>query len=167
MLMRRLTPSITLCTSSTSEKPRRSEFEMSKVLPTAAVSTPPKRERKFTFTVMNKKKIHQSFHVVLWRSINTCSSFLKPQLIQNFAKPCVLQEKKKSNFLNITRLTQYIRCWNCPLYFYSLKILVGTIFGGKRSYSYSGIRSIKNTLDGGKKEINSERRNTLTCVDNH
>ena len=45
MLMRRLTPSITLCTSSTSEKPRRSELEMSKTLPTAAVSTPPENKK--------------------------------------------------------------------------------------------------------------------------
>uniref|UniRef100_A0A8C7JC80 Uncharacterized protein n=1 Tax=Oncorhynchus kisutch TaxID=8019 RepID=A0A8C7JC80_ONCKI len=36
-----LTPSTTICTSSTSEKPRRSALEMSKVPPTAAVSTPP------------------------------------------------------------------------------------------------------------------------------
>uniref|UniRef100_A0A3Q3FI69 Uncharacterized protein n=1 Tax=Labrus bergylta TaxID=56723 RepID=A0A3Q3FI69_9LABR len=36
----RLTPSTTICTSSTSEKPRRSAFEMSKTPPTAAVSTP-------------------------------------------------------------------------------------------------------------------------------
>ena len=45
MLMRRLTPSITLWTSCTSEKPRRSELEMSKVLPTAAVSTPPEKKK--------------------------------------------------------------------------------------------------------------------------
>uniref|UniRef100_A0A8C5BZS5 Uncharacterized protein n=1 Tax=Gadus morhua TaxID=8049 RepID=A0A8C5BZS5_GADMO len=38
-----LTPSTTICTSSTSEKPRRSALEMSKVPPTAAVSTPPER----------------------------------------------------------------------------------------------------------------------------
>uniref|UniRef100_A0A6Q2Y3M9 Uncharacterized protein n=1 Tax=Esox lucius TaxID=8010 RepID=A0A6Q2Y3M9_ESOLU len=36
-----LTPSTTICTSSTSEKPRRSALEISKVPPTAAVSTPP------------------------------------------------------------------------------------------------------------------------------
>ncbi|TNN23708.1 hypothetical protein EYF80_066167 [Liparis tanakae] len=35
------TPSTTVCTSSTSEKPSRSALEMSKVPPTAAVSTPP------------------------------------------------------------------------------------------------------------------------------
>uniref|UniRef100_A0A674DNV7 Uncharacterized protein n=1 Tax=Salmo trutta TaxID=8032 RepID=A0A674DNV7_SALTR len=39
-----LTPSTTICTSSTSEKPRRSALEMSKVPPTAAVSTPPGME---------------------------------------------------------------------------------------------------------------------------
>uniref|UniRef100_A0A8C7SR29 Uncharacterized protein n=1 Tax=Oncorhynchus mykiss TaxID=8022 RepID=A0A8C7SR29_ONCMY len=39
-----LTPSTTICTSSTSEKPRRSALEMSKVPPTAAVSTPPEIE---------------------------------------------------------------------------------------------------------------------------
>uniref|UniRef100_A0A3Q1BN97 Uncharacterized protein n=1 Tax=Amphiprion ocellaris TaxID=80972 RepID=A0A3Q1BN97_AMPOC len=39
----RLTPSTTICTSSTSEKPRRSALEMSKTPPTAAVSTPPER----------------------------------------------------------------------------------------------------------------------------
>uniref|UniRef100_A0A3Q4G644 Uncharacterized protein n=1 Tax=Neolamprologus brichardi TaxID=32507 RepID=A0A3Q4G644_NEOBR len=33
----RLTPSTTICTSSTSEKPRRSALEMSKTPPTAAV----------------------------------------------------------------------------------------------------------------------------------
>uniref|UniRef100_A0A3Q1GAZ0 Uncharacterized protein n=1 Tax=Acanthochromis polyacanthus TaxID=80966 RepID=A0A3Q1GAZ0_9TELE len=40
----RLTPSTTICTSSTSEKPRRSALEMSKTPPTAAVSTPPERQ---------------------------------------------------------------------------------------------------------------------------
>lgn len=39
----RLTPSTTIWTSSTSEKPRRSALEMSKTPPTAAVSTPPDR----------------------------------------------------------------------------------------------------------------------------
>uniref|UniRef100_A0A3Q2X8M1 Uncharacterized protein n=1 Tax=Hippocampus comes TaxID=109280 RepID=A0A3Q2X8M1_HIPCM len=38
-----LTPSTTIWTSSTSEKPRRSALEMSKTPPTAAVSTPPAR----------------------------------------------------------------------------------------------------------------------------
>uniref|UniRef100_A0A3B4DCT1 Uncharacterized protein n=1 Tax=Pygocentrus nattereri TaxID=42514 RepID=A0A3B4DCT1_PYGNA len=37
----RPTPSTTICTSSTSEKPSRSALEMSKTPPTAAVSTPP------------------------------------------------------------------------------------------------------------------------------
>uniref|UniRef100_A0A3B3I6Q0 Uncharacterized protein n=1 Tax=Oryzias latipes TaxID=8090 RepID=A0A3B3I6Q0_ORYLA len=36
-----LTPSTTICTSSTSEKPSRSALEMSNTPPTAAVSTPP------------------------------------------------------------------------------------------------------------------------------
>uniref|UniRef100_A0A3Q2QIK9 Uncharacterized protein n=1 Tax=Fundulus heteroclitus TaxID=8078 RepID=A0A3Q2QIK9_FUNHE len=36
-----LTPSTTICTSSTSEKPILSALEMSKTPPTAAVSTPP------------------------------------------------------------------------------------------------------------------------------
>uniref|UniRef100_A0A0E9WHT9 Uncharacterized protein n=1 Tax=Anguilla anguilla TaxID=7936 RepID=A0A0E9WHT9_ANGAN len=36
-----LTPSTTICTNSTSEKPKRSALEMSKTPPTAAVSTPP------------------------------------------------------------------------------------------------------------------------------
>uniref|UniRef100_A0A667Z533 Uncharacterized protein n=1 Tax=Myripristis murdjan TaxID=586833 RepID=A0A667Z533_9TELE len=35
------TPSTTICTSSTSEKPSLSAFEMSNTPPTAAVSTPP------------------------------------------------------------------------------------------------------------------------------
>uniref|UniRef100_A0A8C0BPD8 Secreted protein n=1 Tax=Buteo japonicus TaxID=224669 RepID=A0A8C0BPD8_9AVES len=35
------TPSTTICTCSTSEKPKRSALEMSKTAPTAAVSTPP------------------------------------------------------------------------------------------------------------------------------
>lgn len=39
--IRRLTPSITFWTSSTSEKPSLSRFEMSKTLPLASVSTPP------------------------------------------------------------------------------------------------------------------------------
>uniref|UniRef100_A0A8B9YMT0 Uncharacterized protein n=1 Tax=Bos mutus grunniens TaxID=30521 RepID=A0A8B9YMT0_BOSMU len=39
--MSSFTPSTTICTSSTSEKPRRSAFETSKTPPTAAVSTPP------------------------------------------------------------------------------------------------------------------------------
>lgn len=39
--IRRLTPSITFWTSSTSEKPSLSKLEMSKTLPSAAVSTPP------------------------------------------------------------------------------------------------------------------------------
>uniref|UniRef100_A0A3B5L5R6 Uncharacterized protein n=1 Tax=Xiphophorus couchianus TaxID=32473 RepID=A0A3B5L5R6_9TELE len=38
-----LTPSTTICTSSTSEKPSRSALEMSNTPPTAAVSTPPER----------------------------------------------------------------------------------------------------------------------------
>uniref|UniRef100_A0A8C9V318 Uncharacterized protein n=1 Tax=Scleropages formosus TaxID=113540 RepID=A0A8C9V318_SCLFO len=37
----KFTPSTTICTSSTSEKPSRSALEMSKTPPTAAVSTPP------------------------------------------------------------------------------------------------------------------------------
>uniref|UniRef100_A0A8C2H7M6 Uncharacterized protein n=1 Tax=Cyprinus carpio TaxID=7962 RepID=A0A8C2H7M6_CYPCA len=40
-----LTPSTTICISSTSEKPRRSALEMSKTPPTAAVSTPPNERR--------------------------------------------------------------------------------------------------------------------------
>uniref|UniRef100_A0A3P9HPV8 Uncharacterized protein n=1 Tax=Oryzias latipes TaxID=8090 RepID=A0A3P9HPV8_ORYLA len=44
MLTSRLTPSTTIWTSSTSEKPRRSALEMSKTPPTAAVSTPPGEE---------------------------------------------------------------------------------------------------------------------------
>uniref|UniRef100_A0A8B9F3B5 Secreted protein n=1 Tax=Amazona collaria TaxID=241587 RepID=A0A8B9F3B5_9PSIT len=36
-----LTPSTTICTCSTSEKPKRSALEMSNTAPTAAVSTPP------------------------------------------------------------------------------------------------------------------------------
>uniref|UniRef100_A0A8C5S557 Uncharacterized protein n=1 Tax=Laticauda laticaudata TaxID=8630 RepID=A0A8C5S557_LATLA len=36
------TPSTTICTSSTSENPRRSALEISNTPPTAAVSTPPK-----------------------------------------------------------------------------------------------------------------------------
>uniref|UniRef100_A0A4X2K869 Uncharacterized protein n=1 Tax=Vombatus ursinus TaxID=29139 RepID=A0A4X2K869_VOMUR len=39
--MSSFTPSTTICTSSTSEKPNRSALEMSKTPPTAAVSTPP------------------------------------------------------------------------------------------------------------------------------
>ncbi|KAJ1069673.1 hypothetical protein K5549_009696, partial [Capra hircus] len=39
--MSSFTPSTTICTSSTSEKPRRSALETSKTPPTAAVSTPP------------------------------------------------------------------------------------------------------------------------------
>ena len=36
-------------------------------------------------------------------------------------------------------------CWNSPLYSDSIKILVDVIFKSKRSYSYSGIRSIQRT----------------------
>uniref|UniRef100_A0A669PIS8 Uncharacterized protein n=1 Tax=Phasianus colchicus TaxID=9054 RepID=A0A669PIS8_PHACC len=39
--MSSFTPSTTICTSSTSEKPRRSALETSNTPPTAAVSTPP------------------------------------------------------------------------------------------------------------------------------
>uniref|UniRef100_A0A672MLZ6 Uncharacterized protein n=1 Tax=Sinocyclocheilus grahami TaxID=75366 RepID=A0A672MLZ6_SINGR len=39
-----LRPSTSICTSSTSEKPRRSALEMSKTPPTAAVSTPPNEQ---------------------------------------------------------------------------------------------------------------------------
>uniref|UniRef100_A0A8C8ZDW5 Uncharacterized protein n=1 Tax=Prolemur simus TaxID=1328070 RepID=A0A8C8ZDW5_PROSS len=39
--MSSFTPSTTICTSSTSEKPRRSALDTSKTPPTAAVSTPP------------------------------------------------------------------------------------------------------------------------------
>uniref|UniRef100_A0A8C2XDI4 Uncharacterized protein n=1 Tax=Cyclopterus lumpus TaxID=8103 RepID=A0A8C2XDI4_CYCLU len=45
-----LTPSTTICTSSTSEKPSRSALEMSKTPPTAAVSTPPEGDRRFRVT---------------------------------------------------------------------------------------------------------------------
>lgn len=41
-----LTPSTTICTSSTSEKPSLSALEMSKTPPTAAVSTPPDGKAK-------------------------------------------------------------------------------------------------------------------------
>uniref|UniRef100_A0AAY4B5Y8 Uncharacterized protein n=1 Tax=Denticeps clupeoides TaxID=299321 RepID=A0AAY4B5Y8_9TELE len=41
------TPSTTICTSSTSEKPRRSALEMSKTPPTAAVSTPPAQAKRW------------------------------------------------------------------------------------------------------------------------
>uniref|UniRef100_A0A8B9Z3U8 Uncharacterized protein n=1 Tax=Buteo japonicus TaxID=224669 RepID=A0A8B9Z3U8_9AVES len=41
ILMSSFTPSTTICTSSTSEKPRRSALETSNTPPTAAVSTPP------------------------------------------------------------------------------------------------------------------------------
>lgn len=40
-----LTPSTTICTSSTSEKPSRSALDMSKTPPTAAVSTPPYEQK--------------------------------------------------------------------------------------------------------------------------
>ncbi|KAJ0009231.1 hypothetical protein NQD34_016646, partial [Periophthalmus magnuspinnatus] len=43
--MSSLIPSTTICTSSTSEKPRRSALEMSKTPPTATVSTPPEGGR--------------------------------------------------------------------------------------------------------------------------
>uniref|UniRef100_A0A6I8SBF2 Uncharacterized protein n=1 Tax=Xenopus tropicalis TaxID=8364 RepID=A0A6I8SBF2_XENTR len=43
---RSFTPSTTIWTSSTSEKPRRSALEISNTPPTAAVSTPPEREKK-------------------------------------------------------------------------------------------------------------------------
>uniref|UniRef100_A0A3Q0RM96 Uncharacterized protein n=1 Tax=Amphilophus citrinellus TaxID=61819 RepID=A0A3Q0RM96_AMPCI len=48
----RFTPSTTICTNSTSEKPRRSALEMSKTPPTAAVSTPPETHRE---KVMNEE----------------------------------------------------------------------------------------------------------------
>uniref|UniRef100_A0A8C3QJJ4 Secreted protein n=1 Tax=Cyanoderma ruficeps TaxID=181631 RepID=A0A8C3QJJ4_9PASS len=43
-----LTPSTTICTCSTSEKPRRSALEMSNTAPTAAVSTPPGQMDRWT-----------------------------------------------------------------------------------------------------------------------
>lgn len=39
--IKRFTPSTTPWTNSTSEKPKRSEFDMSNIPPSAAVSTPP------------------------------------------------------------------------------------------------------------------------------
>uniref|UniRef100_A0A8C6ISA9 Uncharacterized protein n=1 Tax=Melopsittacus undulatus TaxID=13146 RepID=A0A8C6ISA9_MELUD len=49
--MSSFTPSTTICTSSTSEKPRRSALEISNTPPTAAVSTPPgTRDRVSTLT---------------------------------------------------------------------------------------------------------------------
>ena len=44
--MRNSTPSTTICTSSTSEKPSRSAFEMSNTPPSDAVSTPPARRSR-------------------------------------------------------------------------------------------------------------------------
>ena len=38
------------------------------------------------------------------------------------------------------------RCWNYPLNPDSIKILLGVIFRSKRSYAYSGIRSIERAL---------------------
>ena len=46
--MRRVTPSITFWTSSTSEKPNLSRLEISKTLPSAAVSTPPVKSIDYT-----------------------------------------------------------------------------------------------------------------------
>uniref|UniRef100_A0A8C6YWY8 Uncharacterized protein n=1 Tax=Nothoprocta perdicaria TaxID=30464 RepID=A0A8C6YWY8_NOTPE len=46
--MSSFTPSTTICTSSTSEKPRRSALETSNTPPTAAVSTPPGTRDKFS-----------------------------------------------------------------------------------------------------------------------
>ena len=50
--MRRATPSMTPWTNSTSENPKRSELERSKIPPSAAVSTPPVPR----FCLMKKKK---------------------------------------------------------------------------------------------------------------
>ena len=47
IMMRRLTPSMTFWTSSTSENPSLSKFEMSKTPPSAAVSTPPEFHMKW------------------------------------------------------------------------------------------------------------------------
>uniref|UniRef100_A0AAY4ATI0 Uncharacterized protein n=1 Tax=Denticeps clupeoides TaxID=299321 RepID=A0AAY4ATI0_9TELE len=48
MSISNLTPSTTICTSSTSEKPSRSALEMSNTPPTAAVSTPPDQRNGFS-----------------------------------------------------------------------------------------------------------------------
>uniref|UniRef100_A0A3P9NFK0 Secreted protein n=1 Tax=Poecilia reticulata TaxID=8081 RepID=A0A3P9NFK0_POERE len=56
-----LTPSTTIWTSSTSEKPSRSALEMSNTPPTAAVSTPPERGQE-----QNRRRGDQSLQT--WRA---------------------------------------------------------------------------------------------------
>uniref|UniRef100_A0A8B9FHF9 Uncharacterized protein n=1 Tax=Amazona collaria TaxID=241587 RepID=A0A8B9FHF9_9PSIT len=59
--MSSFTPSTTICTSSTSEKPRRSALEISNTPPTAAVSTPPgARDRVSTLTTARCEPRHCS-----------------------------------------------------------------------------------------------------------
>ncbi len=60
-----LTPSTNICTSSTSEKPKRSALEMSKTPPTAAVSTPPNEQRHHYLLISISALYFGSWHSVL------------------------------------------------------------------------------------------------------
>uniref|UniRef100_A0A8C9YL32 Uncharacterized protein n=1 Tax=Sander lucioperca TaxID=283035 RepID=A0A8C9YL32_SANLU len=86
-----LTPSTTICTSSTSEKPSLSALEMSKTPPTAAVSTPP-RWRQDTLKKLpstdSKTKSSAAINCtalqnVIMMVVQTSSTFLEPQLLEN------------------------------------------------------------------------------------
>uniref|UniRef100_A0A8C3NG20 Uncharacterized protein n=1 Tax=Geospiza parvula TaxID=87175 RepID=A0A8C3NG20_GEOPR len=65
--MRSFTPSTTICTSSTSEKPRRSALETSNTPPTAAVSTPPAARDSVT-TLTSHGALFQG-----WMGMSGCS----------------------------------------------------------------------------------------------
>uniref|UniRef100_A0A8C9MUQ3 Uncharacterized protein n=1 Tax=Serinus canaria TaxID=9135 RepID=A0A8C9MUQ3_SERCA len=71
--MRSFTPSTTICTSSTSEKPRRSALETSNTPPTAAVSTPPAARDSVT-TLTSARAGESAFLPSLWSSISCCCS---------------------------------------------------------------------------------------------
>lgn len=86
--MSSFTPSTTICTSSTSEKPRRSALETSKTPPTAAVSTPPGDGRQAGQQGWGKPRL--LLH--LSRLPLTCASLLKPQSLEHLRELLVLSQ---------------------------------------------------------------------------
>uniref|UniRef100_A0A3B5JWA1 Uncharacterized protein n=1 Tax=Takifugu rubripes TaxID=31033 RepID=A0A3B5JWA1_TAKRU len=79
------TPSTTICTSSTSEKPSLSALEMSNTPPTAAVSTPPDESRTGTHP---EPSVHHVSDICKNKLEHrrTSATLLEPQLLENIFK---------------------------------------------------------------------------------
>lgn len=86
--MSNFTPSTTICTSSTSEKPRRSELETSKTPPTAAVSTPPGDGEDRSAGL--RKPEPSAPHLCCPQL--TCASLLKPQPLEHLRELLMLAQ---------------------------------------------------------------------------